>query len=730
MVVQIPKDAANQGQAAHAGDKFIARAKPEPLPPLFWFDRGIVIRGDDSPADGVVAKTMRGALMPVPHVNSNNPGFRRLHKIKLCERAVHPARLFLHRKYCCLYRWSCLWRNPPPLSHMKFLFAALLGTAFHTAAYAQEAHGVRTIASHVNLLVREIPRPTRAALDWAAYFANPLLSAPKSKPFEHQTTQPALRDLVFENVFVPGTITDSLPDTASVQLIWEPALEWLRRSNEIAAAGLIDAGYFVAKEKWGTKRPTQRIVALYTADQPGQPAYVQIDFTPGFAVGEGISDSNGDGVPEVFAQLKPETVAPVAELLHDYNSEPLSPAELTRHVNEIAGALYDKHYVFAREPASFNAGELDPPTRDLLGSLAVQTPAGIIERPEALDDGTPTPGRFLMLLYVSGKTQTMRRASRAQVIFASDPGGSDALQTFRASLHALLNADDAKPRVVPGREPGVLFLRRALEYLAADDLQNQQTDPVPVLVDFSEQLQSRGISFIFVPIPVKAVIYPDWVAAVPPEVIVNTAGQAAFERLRAAGVKVLDPAPMLREARKRNPGELLYMKTDTHWTPHGAFLVAEWVAEELRKLGVQIGAAVYRSTPQEIVFTGNLARMLDESERQKYPLEKFKAYQVLGVDGAPLADSVPEAPILVLGDSYTTIFQREQCGAAGFAAHLAARLSQPVDLIAAQGGGPQTRLDLARRGAGYLASKKYVILAMSERDLFNYFGGWKKVALP
>jgi alginate O-acetyltransferase complex protein AlgJ len=297
-------------------------------------------------------------------------------------------------------------------------------------------------------------------------------------------------------------------------------------------------------------------------------------------------------------------------------------------------------------------------------------------------------------------------------------------------LQALLYSDDATPRVVRGREPGVLFLRRALEYLAADDLQNQETDPVPVLIDFAQQLKARGISFVFLPIPVKAAIYPDWMADVPPSTIVNLAGQAAFERLRDAGVTVLDPAPMLREFRRQHPEQLLYMRTDTHWTPHGAALVAQWLAAELMKMGVKNGAAVFRAREQEITFTGNLARMLDESERQKYPLEKFAAHQVLGADAQPLPDAVPEAPILVLGDSYTTIFQREQCGAAGFVAHLAAQLSQPIDLIAAQGGGPQTRLDLARRGRDYLASKKVVILAMSERDLFKSFGGWKKVPLP
>ncbi len=613
---------------------------------------------------------------------------------------------------------------------MKIFTAALIWVAFPLFAHAQNAHGVRTIVAEPSLLIREISQPTRAALDWAAYQTNPLLAEEAPKPFDTQTATPALGDLVFEDVFVPGSITDALQRAGGIQLVWEPALEWLRRSDEKAAAGLIDAAYFVAKEKWGTKRLTQRIAALHLATEAKQHSYVRIDFIPGFKVGEGISDTNGDGSPEVFAQLKPDTMAPVADLLAKYHSEPLAPAEIARYVSEIAGALYDKHYVFARDPGSFDPGELDRETRALLGPLAAQAPVGIIERPEKLDDGTPTPGRFLMLLYIANQLPDAGRSSPAQWVFVSQPAPDAALAKFRSALQTLRETDDTKSRVVPGREPGVLFLRRALEYLAADDLQNQEIDPVPVLADFADQLESRGISFVFLPIPVKATIYPDWLADVPPDTVVNVAGQAAFQRLRDAGVTVLDSAPMLREARRRKPQELLYMKTDTHWTPRAAALVAEWLAAELKKMGVQTGSVVFRTREEEIALTGNLARMLDESERQKYPLEKFVAHQILGTDAKPLADAVPESPILVLGDSYTTIFQREQCGAAGFVAHLAAQLSQPIDLIAAQGGGPQTRLDLARRGPAYLAAKKLVILAMSERDLFKSFGGWKKVVLP
>ncbi len=72
--------------------------------------------------------------------------------------------------------------------------------------------------------------------------------------------------------------------------------------------------------------------------------------------------------------------------------------------------------------------------------------------------------------------------------------------------------------------------------------------------------------------------------------------------------------------------------------------------------------------------------------------------QVLTADGKPYDDD-PESPVVVLGDSFTGVYQLTDCEHAGLSAHLARALGHPVDLVMSYGGGPNVRHKLMRRGA-------------------------------
>ncbi len=621
------------------------------------------------------------------------------------------------------------------------------------SACAQDAHGVVTLVSRNDLLVRSVNTPTAAALDWAAYHANPLLVEPPPKPghFDGQTVRPGLEDLDFPGI-EPGSYTDTKPEDIGVPLVWSSVSAMLMTADRNAAATLVDVGYHAARERWGTRRRTQHLATLYVNPASTEHAWVEIRFQRGFETGEGITDNDGDGSPEVYGRTKAGAIEPVAALLREYIEKRLEPREVELRVNEIATALYDNHYVFARDVGSFEpTRDLGPEIMKALGALAGKKPVGIIERPEKTDTGHPTPGRFLLLLYSGSEgaptTQTRRvshsdllagpsaawtplvdRAEPVSPTRVANPG--DGLAGFRSVLEAALTSEEGNARVIRGRD-NTLFLRRSLEYLAAKQLDDQPMDPGAMIVAFANQLKARHVDFVFVPIPVKATVYPDWLGDVPADLTVNAAGQELFERVRAQGVRVLDLTPAFKAARVSSPEQPLYLRTDTHWTPRGAEIAAEWVAKQLVEAGLESsGGSEFAMREEEVTLLGNLTRMLAEDEREDFEPEKVKVAQVLSEGGTPLSDRVDEAPVVLLGDSYLTIYQREQCGSGGFAAHVARVLRQPVDLIAAQGGGPQTRMDLARRGADYLQRKKVVVLAMSERDLYNAFGGWKPVTLP
>jgi len=86
--------------------------------------------------------------------------------------------------------------------------------------------------------------------------------------------------------------------------------------------------------------------------------------------------------------------------------------------------------------------------------------------------------------------------------------------------------------------------------------------------------------------------------------------------------------------------------------------------------------------------------------------------------------------ILVLGDSFMRIYEKDEPGSAGFIAHLARALKTPLTSIVNDGGASTlVRQELARR-ADLLTGKKLVIWEFVERDIRFGTEGWKDVPLP
>jgi len=80
---------------------------------------------------------------------------------------------------------------------------------------------------------------------------------------------------------------------------------------------------------------------------------------------------------------------------------------------------------------------------------------------------------------------------------------------------------------------------------------------------------------------------------------------------------------------------------------------------------------------------------------------------------------------VLLGDSFTGVFQLMDCEHAGVSAHLAKELGYPMDLVMSYGGGPNVRQKLMRRGESALSTKKLVIWMMTARDLYDFWEGWQ-----
>jgi hypothetical protein len=127
---------------------------------------------------------------------------------------------------------------------------------------------------------------------------------------------------------------------------------------------------------------------------------------------------------------------------------------------------------------------------------------------------------------------------------------------------------------------------------------------------------------------------------------------------------------------------------------------------------------------------GDVLRMLQVPLlERRITLETVPCVQVICRDtGQPYQDA-GEAEILVLGDSFMRIYQQDAPTAAGFVAHLAKELRQPLMVLVNDGGGATLVRQELRARPVFLKHKKVVIWEFVERDIGLALEGWKLVPL-
>lgn len=303
-------------------------------------------------------------------------------------------------------------------------------------------------------------------------------------------------------------------------------------------------------------------------------------------------------------------------------------------------------------------------------------------------------------------------------------------------------AADRGSIVVEGRE-GWLFFGPELRHLSVGKFWGEEAaavsqarrpewaDPLPAILDFHEQLQALGVALILVPVPPKAIVYPDkvpssaeWPDAVPPRLDVQH--QTFYGLLRENGIDVIDLTVNLLSNRDHLEGHV-YCQQDTHWSGIATVLAAAQIAPTIRSRAwfADVPKSTFSEEWETVEITGDLWAALEEPSRPKEQLR----VRFVG------SGSDPESPVVLLGDSHTLVFHEGgdmHAEGAGLADQLAFELEFPVDLVGVRGSGATAaRINLLRRAqaeADYWTNKKLVIWTFAARE-FTESDGWRQVPI-
>ncbi|MFO1497752.1 MAG: hypothetical protein U1G07_05050 [Verrucomicrobiota bacterium] len=368
---------------------------------------------------------------------------------------------------------------------------------------------------------------------------------------------------------------------------------------------------------------------------------------------------------------------------------------------------------------------------------------------------------FLTMLLIPASRQTIREARQGGVprvfeVFRQRPTPQN-LRAFEKALQdesvtagelrpwvqaaQLLLLRDAGEKALVGRD-GWLFYQPGVSFLTQRPSRQDATvaQALSAVNQFRDLLAARGIRLLLLPVPNKESIYPEKLSSVARTgaPIIGRDTRQFLSGCQAARIEYIDLFDLFDRGRRLSTVPL-YLVQDSHWSPAGLLLAAAAVAERVNALSPNAGgegettaaSAGFDRRPTPVQRFGDLVRMLRSPPlERRLPAERSLCSKVFHHGTERAYADMPEADVVVIGDSFLRIYERDEPGSAGFIAHLAAALGRPVASIVNDGGASTlVRQDLARR-AHLLNRAKVVVWEFTERDLRLGTEGWQSVTLP
>lgn len=657
----------------------------------------------------------------------------------------------------------------------NILLCLILCNLSYSAPFETLNKNYNRIKSRV--MVREIKIPTLANLDYAAYTANPVRYDPQSMSPKAPVKKPGLRDCNFNSAI--SDQCDNLSQTPLTDTEKNSPMAWEALQNRLWEAVKTDEfariGQKISGEKWADASiyPAYQEIASVYMHGSGEniDLWVKIEFKPWVKFLDNIGDDDNDGFKNLYGKLNCSAVPKdvldkiIAWMRSDYCEKLLTKDQVVDWANVLASYWYPK---LNTDIVDLNGQTLWPNKdtenefkRELKG-LVVKDPLVVIRAkpfgkklynvfvvdfpPDAQPAQTPQAHSGEVKVSPSQGIDTAKsvnfknndlRFNEEIKAFGDYPAWVKKDEPFRLSIMSYVNALPSARMGIKGKD-GWLYFRNEIDYVNGGDLAKQAPDknPLPHLLEFQKYLAKHGVSLLFAAVPNKSDVYFERLpvsAPQDPATIINPYGRKFLRDLQNSGIEVVDLLPAFLSAKQDDPKskEALFQKHDTHWTDRGLEIAADLIADRIKQYGWYSEASTtpVRYSTVDTVFTrqGDIVDKLAEADKTLFPPDSLLAKQVHNPDGSLFKGNNPAAPILLIGDSFTGVFELVDCKGAGVGAHIAAQTQMTVDIITSWGGGPLVRDKMYRARKNSIDKKRVVIYLMVARDLYNYSQLWEPV---
>lgn len=216
--------------------------------------------------------------------------------------------------------------------------------------------------------------------------------------------------------------------------------------------------------------------------------------------------------------------------------------------------------------------------------------------------------------------------------------------------------NEGRPGVVLGRDQ---WLFSDEEFKPSANAEQTQAENLALLRGVRDTLRQHGVELVLAIIPAKARVYPEYIGEQAPASLHDDLYNAFHAQARQANIFAPDLFGPLQQAKARGQ---VFLRTDSHWTPMGAEVAAQQLAEAVARQTLLNGApqTFVTESEQQAPYKGDLTNFLPLDPLFSNLLPKPDLLQKrstraadTGSEGDDALFADKQIPVALVGTSYS-----------------------------------------------------------------------------